>query len=98
MCNCVAKVDRQLAKSNTCLDQCSLINMRTGNVRESLKIATRRADARNKRSRVKQVVPSYCPFCGKPVDRKYKEGARGPGVAPKEIRKEVARAWRGKQK
>jgi hypothetical protein len=92
MCKCVAKVNKLLAASNTRLDQCSLINMETGQVRESLKIATCRADPRNKRTKVKTLCPSFCPFCGERVKPKYKGKAHGPGFPPKEIRQAVARA------
>lgn len=53
-----------LAKSNTVLDQVSLLNFKTGTVRESIKIATARRDRMQPRTKVKTVLPSFCPFCG----------------------------------
>lgn len=69
MCSCVSKVDKVLAKYNTALTKTSLINMKTGRVRESILIATHRRDGRERRSKVKLMLPSFCPFCGKGIRR-----------------------------
>lgn len=63
MCKCVERVNKHLAEHNTVLDQTSLINMKTGTVRESMMVATRKLD-KKKRGGAKIMLPSYCPFCG----------------------------------
>lgn len=63
MCKCLSKVRKILAKSNTRVDMVSLVNFKTGKIRESLKIATARID-RRQRTKVRTLLPSFCPFCG----------------------------------
>lgn len=64
MCDCTAKVNAQLEPENTTLREVSMINMKSGAVRQSLVIATERLRSEKKRTRVKTVLPSFCPFCG----------------------------------
>jgi hypothetical protein len=64
MCECMKKVDEELARSNTVLDKQALINMETGGVRETIVIATLRRDRSQRRTKVKKIIPTFCPFCG----------------------------------
>jgi len=64
MCDCAAKVNERLAESNTALSETSLINMKTGAIRQSLIVKTERLSRDKPRSKVKTVLPSFCPFCG----------------------------------
>lgn len=64
MCDCVALVNAHLAPSNTVLDECSMVNFKTGKVRQSLQIKTCKLSRTNKRTRVRTMIPSFCPFCG----------------------------------
>lgn len=63
MCDCIAKVDEWLKGQNACLDTISLINFDTNTVRESLRIPTQRRD-RSVKKWTRNVIPTFCPFCG----------------------------------
>lgn len=65
MCKCITLMDKHLAEHNTMLTKVSMLNMKTGKLRESLVIGSQRRDSRNKRSKPKVVLPTFCPFCGK---------------------------------
>lgn len=65
MCDCVAQVNEMLAKEKTCIDQISLINFKTGNVRQSMHIAT--AKTERGRHKAKTLLPTFCPFCGEKI-------------------------------
>lgn len=67
MCDCTEKVNKMLAESNTVLDRISMLNIESGRCRESLVIAASRLDNSQKRSRIKKMLPSYCPFCGEKI-------------------------------
>lgn len=64
-CECVDQINENLKPKNTRLSEVSMMNMTTGNVRQSLIIATERIERGKKY--VKYGVPSFCPFCGTPV-------------------------------
>lgn len=63
-CDCAEKMDAELEPSNTTLCHVSLINHKTGAVRHSLVIATERLRSTPKRTKVRTVLPTFCPFCG----------------------------------
>lgn len=63
MCNCIELVNKELAKNNTILDEISLWNFKTGKVRQSLHVATKKLA--RKRGKAKIVCVTFCPFCGK---------------------------------
>lgn len=67
MCDCVALVNAHLAPSNTVLDECSMVNFKTGKVRASLQIKTCKLSRSKKRTRVRTMIPSFCPFCGEKI-------------------------------
>lgn len=74
MCECVEKVNAMLAESNTVLDECCMVrfresplSMKAGAIRNSLVIATIRLDQSKKRTKVRRVIPSFCPFCGEKI-------------------------------
>jgi len=69
MCECIDKVNEQLAEKNLTLRQVSLINMTTGKVRQSLVMPVERLRSEGARSKTKHVIPSYCPFCGEKISR-----------------------------
>ena len=85
-CECVAKVNAQLAEHNTVLEEVSVVSLRGPGMRSSLLIQTARLHSRTpaeRRSKVKKVMPSYCPFCGKKIDRILKvRGGGGEGDEP----------------
>jgi hypothetical protein len=65
MCDCVEKVNANLKPHNTVLSEISMLNMMSGTSRQSLKIATEKLH--RKRSKVKVVIPTFCPFCGEKI-------------------------------
>jgi hypothetical protein len=67
MCDCITLVNQRLAENNTVLSETSMINMKTGSIRQSLIIRTERLSRDKPRTRVKMVIPSFCPFCGERV-------------------------------
>lgn len=66
MCNCVNRVNTLLKDENTMIDQTSLVNFKTGVVRQSMMIASCKRDRLDKR-KAKVILPTFCPFCGKRV-------------------------------
>jgi hypothetical protein len=80
MCECVEKVNAVLAESNTVLDECCMVSMRGGEdgkskIRMSLVIASMRLDQSKKRTKVRRVIPSFCPFCGEKIKTTSDDGA-----------------------
>lgn len=82
MCECVERVNAMLAESNTVLDECCMISfreepssMKVGAIRNSLVVATTRLDQSKKRTRVRRVIPSFCPFCGEKIKSTNNDGA-----------------------
>ena len=76
MCDCVAKVNEQLAQFNTTLDSAIVVSMSQPGSRSSLLIQTSRLSTRTpaeKRSKVKKVMPSFCPFCGTKISRELSD-------------------------
>jgi hypothetical protein len=67
MCDCKALINEHLAERNTVLSETTLINRKTGALRQSLIIRTERLCRDKPRTKVKMVLPSFCPFCGDPV-------------------------------
>lgn len=64
MCNCADQVETELRKKNTTLDKMTMVNMKTGRMREALQISTRRLDPSKNKTKVIRVAVSFCPFCG----------------------------------
>jgi len=60
-CKCVEAVNEELAKHNTRL--CEFISLSKGAT--YIQIASEKIDTK-KRGNAKQVLASFCPFCGKP--------------------------------
>jgi len=78
MCDCVAKVNEQLADHNTVLEEVAVVSMTKPGMRSSMLITTSRlrtSTQNERRSKVKKVMPSFCPFCGEKIDRRLKSGA-----------------------
>lgn len=69
-CECVERVNEHLEQFNTVLRRASMMNMTTGNIRHALVVATERRSLAGKRQKVKTVLATYCPFCGKRADGK----------------------------
>ncbi len=72
MCECIAKVNTQLAEHNTVLEQAIVVSVAHPGMRSSLLIQTARLHTgtpAERRSRVQKVMPSFCPFCGTQIDR-----------------------------
>ncbi len=63
-CKCINGLNKKLAAHNTALDQISLIDLKTGKVREAIHVATRKVDTKQ-RGKAKLLLTTYCPFCGK---------------------------------
>ena len=75
MCECITAVNAQLAEHNTVLDEVAVVSLSGRGMRSSLLIRTERLHARTpaeRRSKVKRVLPSFCPFCGEKIDRALK--------------------------
>jgi hypothetical protein len=80
MCECVAKVNAKLAEHNTALEQAIVVSLRGPGMRLSLLVQTGRLHSRTpaeRRSKVQKVMPSFCPFCGKKIDRTLKSEEAG---------------------
>lgn len=58
MCECIGKVNKQLAENNLTLREISLIDMTTGKVRQSLVLPIERLRSDGPRSKTKYIVPS----------------------------------------
>lgn len=78
MCDCIERVNKSLAEHNTCLSEVSMVNFQTGGVRQSLTIGTSKLE--RKKGKAKIVLPSYCPFCGEHIEKKY-EGEKSHTIA-----------------
>lgn len=65
MCKCIDRVNKELEQYNTSLTQVSMLNMKTGKCRQSLTVGTQRRLRMAKPTKVKVVLPTFCPFCGK---------------------------------
>jgi len=63
MCECREKVNKLLAEHNATLHEVSVINMKTGKVRQSIAIQTERL-YREKKYKKQTMIPTFCPFCG----------------------------------
>lgn len=61
MCNCIKKVNKQLAKHNTTLELSNTINHDTGKMGLVLEVPTTKINPRKQRLRL---FPIYCVFCG----------------------------------
>lgn len=75
MCECITKVNAQLAEHNTALEQAIVVSLSGPGMRSSLLIQTGRLHSRTpseRRSKVQKVMPSFCPFCGEKIDRTLK--------------------------
>lgn len=65
MCDCIKRVNAKLAEHNTCLAEVSMVNMKTGKCRQSIQVSTMKL-SRLKKGKPKVMLPTYCPFCGRP--------------------------------
>jgi hypothetical protein len=67
-CKCIQQIDKELAKYNTCLETELVINFKDGTYRVALPLPTAKINPKLKGSK-KTVFGSFCPVCGKPVDK-----------------------------
>lgn len=65
MCKCVERINANLKPFNTVLSEVSMLNMKTGNCRQSLQIVSQKIDTARRAMKAKTVLPTFCPFCGK---------------------------------
>lgn len=75
MCNCIARVNKHLAEHNTALQQVSMLNFKSGRCRQSLVIATQKL-RRTDKGKPKIALPTFCPFCGKAIQKAKTSRAR----------------------
>lgn len=61
-CDCLSKVNAQLAAHNTVLAYKESINMKTGKISNVLPVPTQKINKRGPSAKV--VFPIYCVFCG----------------------------------
>lgn len=66
MCDCIEKVNVELAKENTKLTLPMVMNIKAATMRSSVKtmVETERLTAK-RGSKVWRIFATYCPFCGK---------------------------------
>jgi hypothetical protein len=63
VCNCKEKLNARLEADNSVLKEASLINIKTGDVRQSLYIETEKLYSDKKRGKIRKVCLTFCPFC-----------------------------------
>lgn len=72
-CDCIARVNEQLAALNAALDVPLSIDMKTGQTQPpKLTVAVCKRDTK-KRGRLPVLFASYCPFCGVAYTEKTEE-------------------------
>lgn len=88
-CNCIDQVNKELEKYNTELGIGHSLNFDTQKISVILYVETRKVDPKT-RGKKKNVIASYCPFCGKKMDSLAKK-TNGKTRKKKVAKKKAAR-------